>query len=102
MFCRNCGKELKENSKICTECGTQTCDNLQKKSQDIGGFGWSVLGFFFPIVGLILYLVWKDEKPVTAKAAGVGALIGFILGIVFSLITSIIYMSVWASYIPYI
>lgn len=41
---------------------------------DTGSFGWAVLGFFFPIVGLILFLVWKSEKPVSAKQAGMGAL----------------------------
>lgn len=43
--------------------------------------GWAVLGFFFPIVGLILYLVWRDTKPLSAKAAGRGALIGFVVGV---------------------
>ena len=28
-----------------------------------------------PIVGLVLFLVWKDTKPRTAKAAGIGALV---------------------------
>ena len=28
-----------------------------------------------PVVGLILWLVWKDTKPQTAKAAGIGALV---------------------------
>ena len=42
---------------------------------DSGSFGWGVLGFCFPIVGLILYLVWKDSKPKSAKVAGLGALI---------------------------
>lgn len=42
---------------------------------DNGGFGWGLLGCCFPLVGLILYLVWKNEKPRTAKAVGIGALI---------------------------
>ena len=52
-----------------------------------------MLAFFFPIVGLILYLVWKDQKPRCAHAIGKWALIGFIantiliiIGIVFSLL----------------
>lgn len=46
--------------------------------QDTGSIGWGVLGFFFPLVGFILWLVWKQERPLTAKKAGVGALIGVI------------------------
>ncbi len=49
---------------------------------DNGGFGWGLLGFCIPIVGLILYLVWKGDKPKTAKAAGMGALISVIIGVV--------------------
>ena len=33
------------------------------------------LGCCIPIVGLVLFLVWKDTKPRTAKAAGIGALV---------------------------
>ncbi len=52
---------------------------------DSGHIGWGVLGFFFPIVGWILYFVWKNTKPQTAKVAGIGGLIGFALNIVLTL-----------------
>lgn len=39
-----------------------------------------ILGFLFPIVGLILYLVWKPDYPRKAKSAGVAALVS--MGIV--------------------
>ena len=45
-----------------------------------------LLGFCIPIVGLILFLVWKDNKPKTAKAAGMGALICVIIVVVFYII----------------
>ncbi|NEG55786.1 hypothetical protein GFD21_08460 [Bifidobacterium sp. SMA15] len=41
-----------------------------------------MLGFFIPIVGLILFLVWKDSRPNDAKKAGMGALVSVIIGIV--------------------
>ena len=41
--------------------------------------GWIALGFFFPLVGLILYLVWQTELPNRARACGKGALIGVIV-----------------------
>lgn len=49
---------------------------------DTGSFGWAVLGFFFPLVGLILYLVWRTDKPVSAKQAGMGALVSVIATVV--------------------
>ena len=53
---------------------------------DNGSFGWAVLGFCFPIVGLVLYLVWKSNKPISAKKAGIGALVGFCLNLILSFI----------------
>ena len=82
-YCSNCGSQLNENADVCLSCGkavegnkpvlqTQTTNN-----QTLYGF----LGFCFPIVGLILYLVWGESRPDDAKAAGMGALIGFGLGL---------------------
>ena len=58
-----------------------------------------VLSFFFPLVGLILYVVNVDSKPVMAKAIGKWALIGFIVGVVGSVLLSIIYGVAVASFI---
>ena len=49
--------------------------------KDRGGFLWGLLGCCIPVVGLVLFLVWRDEKPKTAKAAGIGALVSVILTI---------------------
>jgi hypothetical protein len=57
---------------------------------DSGSIGWGVLGFFIPLVGLILFLVWKDTKPKSAKAAGIGALISVGVGVLFYIIIAII------------
>jgi len=55
---------------------------MGQRPADTGSFGWAVLGFFFPIVGLILFLVWKTEKPVSAKQAGMGALVSVVAAVV--------------------
>lgn len=47
----------------------------ENKVVDNGGFSWGLLGCCIPVAGLILFLVWKDTKPKTAKAAGIGALV---------------------------
>ncbi len=54
-----------------------------KNVVDNGGFLWGLLGCCIPIVGLILFLVWKDTKPKTAKAAGIGALVSVILAVIY-------------------
>ena len=59
---------------------------------DESSFGYSVLCFFFPLVGLILFLVWKDTTPLKAKSCGIGALIGFIVSVVLSILSTVLYV----------
>lgn len=54
--------------------------------EDNGGFGWGLLGCCIPIVGLVLFLVWNDTKPRTARAAGIGALVSVIIGVLWYLL----------------
>ena len=68
---------------------------------DSGSFGWAVLGFFIPLVGLILFIVWKQTKPKCAKMAGIGAIVGFVLGIILSIVSSVFLASVASSYYYY-
>lgn len=106
-FCKNCGVEINEGTAFCPNCGTKQ-DNVNVASQpqngvnvtpqpqytsqpqvvDNGGFGWGLLGCCIPIVGLVLFLVWKDNKPNTAKAAGVGAIVGVVLCVIYYLIVT--------------
>lgn len=51
-------------------------------AEDKKSAGLNVLSFFFPLVGLILYLTTKSEKPVRAKSMGKSALAGFLVGLV--------------------
>ena len=103
MFCPNCGMRFPVGKKFCDQCGRELkeafgqinsgCQNVIDASS--GGFG--VLGFFFPIVGLILYLVWKENLPLRAKSAGKGALIGAITATAFTLISYVIYFVILSS-----
>ena len=49
---------------------------------------FKVLSFLIPIVGLVLFLVWKDSEPEKAKACGKWALIGFVVSFVLGIISS--------------
>ena len=65
-------------------------------AQDNGSFGWAVLGFFIPIAGLILYLVWRTEKPLSARRAGIGALVSVIVGAVLTVLLIVVEIAVLA------
>ncbi len=87
-FCQSCGNEYSSGQKICSNCGAnlQGGSSPQYRPQpapdDTGGFGWGLLGFCVPVAGLVLYLVWMNEKPNNAKAAGMGALVSVIMSVV--------------------
>lgn len=54
--------------------------------QESASIGWFFLGFFLPIVGLILFLIWFHAQPAKAKKSGVGALSGCFIGIIAAII----------------
>ncbi len=91
IYCQRCGHELDGHEKYCPSCGKPTeygFNSATKSSGDEGGFGWSLLGFCVPIVGLVLYLVWKDERPVTAR----DSLRGFIAYLIFLGFAIVVYV----------
>lgn len=76
-YCKHCGTELPDGSTVCSQCGASqvTVSQTPTTVNDDGGILWGLLGCCIPIVGLVLFLVWHDTKPNTAKAAGIGALV---------------------------
>lgn len=95
MFCSKCGKEVHDEAVVCVHCGCAIKNVTASiaNANDAPNTGFAVLGFFIPLVGLILYLINKDTSPLKAKSAGKGALIGFCVGLAFS----IIYGVFWGS-----
>ena len=95
-YCTKCGTQLADDAKFCSSCGAaqSVTGNYQYRYNDqpqnrpvtpavndSKSFGFALLGFFVPIVGLILYLMWKDETPLRAKSAGKGALVSVIFAV---------------------
>lgn len=104
--CNNCGAEIDDGSIFCPFCGARydAKKKKEKKSSStdgayggsyderygyipnygghrapvaVGGVTWvTVLSFIFPIVGLILWYVWRFSKPDKSDSAANGALTG--------------------------
>lgn len=91
MYCKNCGRIVDDTSSYCNNCGARI-DNKPNAdaSEDSLSLGFAILGFFIPIVGLILFLIYEEKKPKRAKSAVKGALIGFITEIVLAIILVIL------------
>lgn len=60
MFCKNCGQEIDDKAVICPHCGVSQKDD--SSVSDSGSIGWGFLGCCIPIVGLILFIVWREES----------------------------------------
>lgn len=84
-FCQNCGAKIDANAVICPHCGvalpafTPASSVPATANSKKGSYWWSVLGFFIPVAGLVLYIVWRTSEPKSANAAGLGALIHVVL-----------------------
>ena len=102
MFCKNCGKELPEGTKICDECGTsvgqQTPVKLPSSSKGtgclilgiIGLFAWfiPIIGYAISIPGLVMSI--KEMKNGNKQTKVVLGLVFCALCLVASLINSIL------------
>ena len=113
MFCKNCGQEIAEGAAFCPNCGATVAPAAEQPqqqatyqqpnagqqpyqqypgygapqvSQETASGGLRFLCWLIPLVGIILYFVKKDEKPVYAKQCGVAALVGIIMAVVFYII----------------
>lgn len=100
MYCKNCGKEIDNNAYVCPNCGVKVKDEFMEQRErqaasnmeaDSGSkAGWGILSFFIPLVGLILFLTWKTERPKTAAVCGKCALAAVIVEVVFLILYVII------------
>lgn len=98
-FCGNCGIQLEDGDQICSNCGAaqnnfevqpqskkaveKVKDDVELPKEEKGGFWWGVLGFIIPLVGIILFFVWRKSKPKKAKSLLIGAIVSIILALVF-------------------
>ena len=82
-FCSHCGAQIMDQAIVCPKCGCSVASISANtpKADDAPSTGFAVLGFLIPLIGLILYLVWKNDYPLRAHSAGKGALSGFIFSI---------------------
>lgn len=73
-FCPKCGKVIVGTTNYCSRCGYSL-----NAFNDEPSFGFAFLGFLIPIVGLIVFLVMRDNSPERAHSAGKGAIAGVLV-----------------------
>lgn len=82
MFCNNCGAEIDDKAVVCPKCGCPVTDPNDESST-----GFFVLGMLFPLIGFILWLVFKDKSPLKAASAGKGAITGIIIEAILTIVS---------------
>lgn len=92
MFCPYCGKEIPDSDNFCPYCGKSVRKNNEvlneahpdghdefKPNKDSQSIIMIILCFIVPILGIILYFVWKKKTPQRAKGVLISAIIGFFI-----------------------
>ncbi len=97
MFCKYCGAQIADQAEICPKCGLRVEEKRKTSEVDAPNIGFAILGFFFPVVGFVLYLVWLQELPLKAKSCGKGALISVIVSAALVVLYIIIFVILFAS-----
>ena len=85
MFCYNCGKEISNEAYVCPHCGVKV-EKSSIKNADADS-------------GLILFLVWKEERPQTSKICGICALISFVMSIILGFVMGIVFVVLYEHYL---
>ncbi len=99
MNCEHCGAPIEKNDKMCPYCGSAVSidvDKFEKEGHfftqpvkvpsvenisnldDNKSIVLNVIGFLFPVIGLIIYLIYRNKKPVMAESLKTWVIIGFI------------------------
>lgn len=88
-YCSSCGQEVHEEAVICIHCGCQVAQPMQPKV-DKPSTGIKVLSLLFPLLGLNLFCIYLEDKPICAKSYGIWAFVGLVIETV---------LAVWAEMI---
>lgn len=75
MQCPNCHAKISELAEICPKCGVRIKEAPVGVDQPNWGINLISL-CCIPILGIIMYFVWKNDKPAAAKSALTFSLIG--------------------------
>lgn len=83
-YCPYCGTEINPNQDICLNCGKLINNNPQtiEVKTDVGSSGTKIIcvivSLLFPIVGAILYYVFRRDNPSLAKTCNLCAWLAFL------------------------
>ena len=77
-YCAHCGAELEDGAAVCPRCGAacREISGVPPMLEDRSEAGLNVLSFLAPLVGLILYLIYRGSMPCRARGIKKAGLLG--------------------------
>lgn len=81
MYCKFCGKYIGKK---------YYCNNCFNYIYDDNHISWSIMGFIIPVLGIFLYMLWKNTKPKTSLRILKWSIISFFIIVLLS-ITSVFF-----------
>lgn len=88
QVCEKCGNQMDDKAVMCPACHSFiTGYGEVPKPVDSGSIGWVFFGLIpsvlFTVWGLVLCVIWRTDRPKTAKRILIGLIIKIILLVVF-------------------
>jgi uncharacterized membrane protein YvbJ len=81
MYCSSCGDQILPDAVFCPKCGVSNKKVDATNVVDKNSIGYNILSFIIPIVGLVLYFMFKKETPIKAKGVLTWGIIGFVINL---------------------
>lgn len=97
MYCKNCGRHLAEEAIVCPACGVATEKFYQSHpatKEDNPSVILKIASFIYPILGVILYIIYENKQPKCAssymKHAIYGTLFAFVMVIFYIILIALL------------
>ena len=98
-YCQTCGTQMDDAAAFCAKCGASSAVAPVAKptkptvaEDDAPDFLMALLGFFVPIVGLILFFIDREQRPKRAGSALKGAIVSWVLGFISAILYFVFYI----------
>ena len=91
-ICGKCGKQVEDTAESCPQCLVRFAPRpkpVYTPSADASSKMMALIGFFFPIFGILLYFCLKAENPLKAHSALNGAIVALKVAVVLILVALI-------------
>ena len=83
-YCPNCGTKITKNQDFCLGCGKALKNNYSLPNSNIETrddlkIFYAIISLFFPIVGAIMYYLFKKTNLEMAKTCNMFSWLGFLI-----------------------